>query len=64
MLPTLFLPQRNHIGDGVGPKQGRKHLDTRQGSLNARAAIPIQQCWVQGGWMLQWERPPGHCLPP
>lgn len=23
---ALFLPQKNHTGDGVGHRQGRKHL--------------------------------------
>lgn len=26
MSPSLFLPQRNHTEDGVGPRYGRKYL--------------------------------------
>lgn len=64
MLPTLFLPQRNHIGDGVGPKRGRKHLDTRQEAETLGQQFPSNSAGVQGGWTLQWSGPRGAPSPP
>ena len=46
MLPTLFLPQKNHTGDGVGPKRGRKHLDTRQEAETLGQQFPSNSAGV------------------
>lgn len=62
MSPTLFLPQRNHTGDGVGPRQGRKHLETRQEAETLGQQFPSNRAGVQGGRKLQWSGP-GRALP-